>query len=58
MTALMDRATSWRPPRWARPILLAVVLVLVLAVTVTLTGQTQLTSSGTSEAAVRLARGG
>lgn len=52
---VLDRATSWRPPRWARPILLAVVMVLVLAITVTLTGQTQLTSSGTAEAAVRLA---
>jgi general nucleoside transport system permease protein len=55
MTALLDRATSWSPPRWARPFLIALVLVAILAVTVTLTGQTQLTSSGTAEAAVRLA---
>ena len=55
MTALLDRATGWSPPRWARPFLLAALLVVILAVTVTLTGQTQLTSSGTAEAAVRLA---
>ncbi|MFP5019914.1 ABC transporter permease [Pseudonocardia phyllosphaerae] len=43
-----------RLPRWARSALVAAVLVLVLSITVTLTGQTQLTSSGTAEAAVRL----
>lgn len=50
--AVLDRARTL--PRWARSALVAAGLVLVLSVTVTLTGQTQLASSGTSEAAVRL----
>lgn len=41
-------------PRWVRSALIAAGLVLILSITVTLTGQTQLASSGTSEAAVRL----
>ncbi|MFP5069665.1 ABC transporter permease [Pseudonocardia nantongensis] len=41
-------------PGWARSALIAAGLVLILSITVTLTGQTQLASSGTSEAAVRL----
>lgn len=52
---VLERARGWSPPRWARPLLLAALLVLILAITVTLTGQTQLTSEGTAEAAVRLA---
>ncbi|ANY07500.1 ABC transporter permease [Pseudonocardia sp. HH130630-07] len=50
--AVLQRAAAL--PRWARSALLAAGLVLVLSITVTLTGQTQLASSGTSEAAVRL----
>ncbi|ALE75924.1 Nucleoside ABC transporter, permease protein 2 [Pseudonocardia sp. Ae168_Ps1] len=50
--AVLERAG--RLPGWARSALIAAGLVLVLSITVTLTGQTQLASSGTSEAAVRL----
>ena len=50
--AVLERAA--RLPGWARSALIAAGLVLILSVTVTLTGQTQLASSGTSEAAVRL----
>ncbi len=43
-----------RLPRWARSAIVVAIGVGILAVTATLTGQLQLTSSGTSEAAVRL----
>jgi general nucleoside transport system permease protein len=43
-----------RLPRWARPVLVVVVGIAVLSVTTTFTGQYQLTSSGTAQAAVRL----
>lgn len=52
MTAVLERAGKL--PGWARSALIAAGLVLILSITVTLTGQTQLASSGTSEAAVRL----
>jgi general nucleoside transport system permease protein len=48
------RVARWRLPRWARSAMVVVVGVGILAVTATLTGQLQLTSSGTAEAAVRL----
>ncbi|MBC3193850.1 ABC transporter permease [Pseudonocardia sp. C8] len=56
MTAVLARLTGRAAtlPGWARSALIAAGLVLVLSITVTLTGQTQLASSGTSEAAVRL----
>ena len=52
MTAVTERLGTL--PGWARSALIAAGLVLILSITVTLTGQTQLASSGTSEAAVRL----
>ncbi|MEV1291294.1 ABC transporter permease [Pseudonocardia sp. NPDC049635] len=52
VTAVLQRAGTL--PGWARSALIAAGLVLILSITVTLTGQTQLASSGTSEAAVRL----
>jgi general nucleoside transport system permease protein len=60
MTAVADRRTapagprSRRLPRWARPVIVVVVGIAVLSVTTTFTGQYQLTSSGTAQAAVRL----
>ncbi|MCW0213596.1 MAG: ABC transporter permease [Pseudonocardia sp.] len=44
----------FRIPRWARPMAAVIVGMVVLSITATLTGQIQLTSSGTAEAAVRL----
>ena len=41
-------------PRWARTLLVVAVGVVILSVTATLTGQLQLTSSGTTQAAVLL----
>lgn len=52
MTALVERVRTL--PGWARSALIATGLVLALSITVTLTGQTQLASSGTSQAAVGL----
>jgi general nucleoside transport system permease protein len=46
--------TRRRLPRWARPMIVVAVGLAILAITTTLTGQVQLTSSGTAEAAVRL----
>ncbi|MHA6624667.1 ABC transporter permease [Pseudonocardia sichuanensis] len=43
-----------RMPGWARAALVVAIGVGILAITTTLTGQTQLTSSGTTQAAVRL----
>jgi ABC-type uncharacterized transport system permease subunit len=43
-----------RLPAWARPALVVAVGVGILSLTATLTGQIQLTSSGTTQAAVRL----
>jgi simple sugar transport system permease protein len=48
------RAAVRRLPRWARSAIVVAVGVGILSVTATLTGQLQLTSSGTAEAAVRL----
>ena len=41
-------------PRWARPMVVVAIGLVILSVTATLTGQIQLTSSGTAQAAVRL----
>ena len=54
-TALYSRITGRDAPGWLRPVLTVLVLLVILSITVTLTGQTQLSSSGTAEAAVRLA---
>ncbi len=61
MTALADPATAVKVPRrprkvpaWARVTLVVVVGVLLLSLTATLTGQYQLTSRGTTQAAVLL----
>jgi general nucleoside transport system permease protein len=61
MTALANRPTaetktrrSWRLPTWARVTLIIVAGVLLLSLTSTLTGQYQLTSRGTTQAAVLL----
>jgi general nucleoside transport system permease protein len=43
-----------RLPRWVRPLAIVVIGIAVLSVTTTFTGQYQLTSSGTAQAAVRL----
>jgi ABC-type uncharacterized transport system permease subunit len=43
-----------RLPRWVRPLAVVVIGIAVLSVTTTFTGQYQLTSSGTAQAAVRL----
>jgi ABC-type uncharacterized transport system permease subunit len=53
-TAASPPAPSRRRPRWARAALVVAVGVGILSVTATLTGQIQLTSSGTTQAAVRL----
>ena len=60
MTAVAERggAAGPRPkrrlPGWARSMIVVAVGIAILAITVTLTGQVQLTSSGTAQAAVRL----
>lgn len=60
MTAVADRGTgagprpTWRLPGWARSVLVVAIGIAILSITVTLTGQVQLTSSGTAQAAVRL----
>jgi simple sugar transport system permease protein len=61
MTALADKPTAekrparrWKLPTWARVTLIIVVGVLLLSLTATLTGQYQLTSRGTTQAAVLL----
>ena len=60
MTALAERGPDaapqprWRLPGWARSALVVAIGIAILAITVTLTGQVQLTSSGTAQAAVRL----
>ena len=46
--------TRRRLPRWARPMIVVAIGLGILAITTTFTGQVQLTSSGTAEAAVRL----
>ncbi len=60
MTALAERraapaaARRRRLPGWARPMIAVAIGIALLAITTTLTGQFQLTSSGTAQAAVRL----
>ena len=60
MTALVERDTSIesrprrRLPGWARSMIVVAIGIAILSITVTLTGQVQLTSSGTAQAAVRL----
>jgi simple sugar transport system permease protein len=57
MTTTADRRAASRRrrlPRWARPVIVVVVGIAVMSVTTTFTGQYQLTSSGTAQAAVRL----
>ena len=60
MTAVVERgvAAGARPkrrlPGWARSMLVVAIGIAILSITVTLTGQVQLTSSGTAQAAVRL----
>ena len=60
MTAVVERgvAAGARPkrrlPGWARSMLVVAIGIVILSITVTLTGQVQLTSSGTAQAAVRL----
>ncbi len=60
MTALAERRAAPAParrrrlPGWARPMVAVAIGIALLAVTTTLTGQFQLTSSGTAQAAVRL----
>jgi ABC-type uncharacterized transport system permease subunit len=61
VTAVADRRTppaASRPrrrlPGWARPVVVVAIGIAILSVTTALTGQIQLTSSGTAQAAVRL----
>ena len=60
MTAVAERGSAAGPrpkrrlPGWARSMIVVAVGIAILAITVTLTGQVQLTSSGTAQAAVRL----
>ena len=60
MTTLAERGPAagpqprWRLPGWARSALVVAIGIVILSITVTLTGQVQLTSSGTAQAAVRL----
>ena len=60
MTAVAERGPDagpqprWRLPGWARSALVVAIGIVILSITVTLTGQVQLTSSGTAQAAVRL----
>lgn len=60
MTALAERGPAAGPrparrlPAWARSALVVAIGIVILSITVTLTGQVQLTSSGTAQAAVRL----
>jgi ABC-type uncharacterized transport system permease subunit len=49
-----EAGTRRRLPGWARAALVVAIGVGILAITTTLTGQVQLTSSGTTQAAVRL----
>ena len=48
------RRAGRRLPGWARSALVVAIGIAILSITVTLTGQVQLTSSGTAQAAVRL----
>lgn len=54
MTTLTKRAGWGTLPRWARSAIIVALGVGLLAITATLTDQIQLTSSGTTQAAVRL----
>lgn len=49
-----EPVTGRRLPGWARPVIVVAIGIAILSVTTTLTGQIQLTSSGTAQAAVRL----